>query len=85
MQIIHRVVRTSQRQQLKYDLKLHASLRTDGLFLEGDKEAQNDRRQRNIIARMAAGPLLDPERTLVGGEILSWAKVVQITMWSLEV
>jgi hypothetical protein len=64
-------VRTSQRQQLKDDLKLHASLQTDGLFLEGDKEAQNDRRQRNIKAQMAAGPLLDPERTLVDGQILS--------------
>ena len=74
-----------QRQQGKYDLKLHAFLRTDGLFLEGDKEAQNDRSRRNLLARMASGPLLDPARNFADGQILSGAKVVQITMFSLEV
>lgn len=74
-----------QRLQGKDDLKLHAFLRTDGLFLEGDKEAQHDRRRRNILARMAAGPLLDPARNFADGQILSGAKVVQITMFSLEV
>jgi len=74
-----------QRLQGKDDLKLHAFLRTDGLFLEGDKEAQNDRSRRNLLARMASGPLLDPARNFADGQILSGAKVVQITMFSLEV
>ena len=34
---------------------------------------------------MAAEPLLDPECNWVDGEVLSGAKVVQITMFSLEV
>ena len=34
---------------------------------------------------MAAEPLLDPECNWVDGEVLSGAKVVQITMWSQRV
>ena len=34
---------------------------------------------------MAVEPLLDPARNFADGEILSGAKVVQITMWSQRV
>jgi hypothetical protein len=60
-------------------------LRTDGLFLGRRQGGPKRPSPTKITARMAVEPLLDPARNFADGEVLSGAKVVQITMWSQRV